>query len=72
MNVPSIVLVRARHALAEFFRLEAAGGILLILAALLAMLCANSPLMHVYEVFRDTPLGSEATGKSQVAALVGE
>ncbi len=43
------ILARARRALSEFFRLEAAGGILLIVAAVLAMLCANSPLAHAYE-----------------------
>ena len=64
MNEPTTILARARHALREFFRLEAAGGILLIAAAALAMLAANSPLEHVYEVFRDTPLGSGALGKS--------
>ena len=64
MRTSSPLLRRTQRALSEFFRLEAAGGILLILAALLAMLCANSPLVHAYEALRDTPLGSEATGKS--------
>ncbi|TZF90469.1 Na+/H+ antiporter NhaA [Lysobacter lacus] len=36
------------RALSEFFRLEAAGGIVLIGAAVLAMLCANSPLAAGY------------------------
>ena len=44
------------HALAEFFRLEAAGGIMLIGAAVLALLCANSPLEEFYEGFRDLPV----------------
>ena len=47
---------RARHALSEFLRLEAAGGILLIGAALLALVCANSPLEGLYEAFRDMPV----------------
>ena len=47
---------RALHALAEFFRLEAAGGIVLIGAALLALVCANSPLQPVYAALRDLPL----------------
>src|SRR6478672_3005923 len=64
MNAPTTILARARNALLEFFRLEAAGGILLIGAAALAMLAANSPLEHAYEAFRDTPLGSGAMGKS--------
>ena len=32
-----------------FLRLESASGILLILAAALAMLCANTDLKHLYE-----------------------
>jgi NhaA family Na+:H+ antiporter len=50
------VLPRALHALAEFFRLEAAGGILLIGAAALALLCANSPLEEFYDAFRELPV----------------
>ena len=58
------VFARAQHMLGEFFRLEASGGIVLIAAAALAMLAANSPLAHAYEVFRDTPLGGEGWGQS--------
>ncbi|MFN7136424.1 MAG: Na+/H+ antiporter NhaA [Thermomonas sp.] len=58
------VFARAQHVLGEFFRLEASGGIVLIAAAALAMLAANSPLVHAYEVFRDTPLGGEGWGQS--------
>jgi NhaA family Na+:H+ antiporter len=47
---------RALQALADFLRLEAAGGILLIAAALLALLCANSPLEAFYDGFRDMPV----------------
>ena len=47
---------RALRLLAEFFRLEAAGGIVLIAAALLAMVAANSPLVSVYEGFRELPV----------------
>lgn len=39
---------RPRSALRDFLRTEAAGGILLILAALLAMIVANSPWANVY------------------------
>lgn len=51
-NLPS----RAVHGLQEFFRLEAAGGILLIAAAVLAMVCANSPLASLYDGFREMPV----------------
>ena len=47
---------RARRGLAEFFRLEAAGGIVLIAAAVLAMVAANSPLVSYYEGFRALPV----------------
>ncbi|MBF6024961.1 Na+/H+ antiporter NhaA [Lysobacter niastensis] len=47
---------RALHALSEFFRLEAAGGIVLIVAAALAMIAANSPLAPAYEAFRELPV----------------
>ena len=38
----------------DFMKLESAGGILLLLSTLLAMLIANSPLSHFYEGFLDT------------------
>jgi NhaA family Na+:H+ antiporter len=47
---------RALRGLAEFFRLEAAGGIVLIAAAVLAMAAANSPLVSYYEGFRELPV----------------
>lgn len=51
---------RAARALQDFFRLEAAGGILLIGAAVLAMMLANSPLSDFYELFREFPLQARA------------
>ncbi len=39
-----------------FFEHEAAGGIVLLGAALLALLLANSPLSHLYDTFLDTPV----------------
>jgi NhaA family Na+:H+ antiporter len=47
---------RGVRALREFFRLEAAGGIVLIAAAVLAMAAANSPLSPTYEAFRQLPV----------------
>ena len=49
-------LSRAARALRDFFRLEAAGGIVLIAAAVLALLVANSPLAGLYARFLDLPL----------------
>ncbi len=47
---------RIVNALAEFLKLEAAGGILLVAAAALAMLLANSPLAKLYDAFLETPV----------------
>jgi NhaA family Na+:H+ antiporter len=55
-RVSTAIGPRAVRALADFFRLEAAGGIVLIAAAALAMLCANSPLAAGYESLRQLPL----------------
>ena len=54
---PRRLSARALHALGEFLRLEAAGGILLVGAALLALLCANSPLAPWYQGARALSLG---------------
>lgn len=40
----------------DFFKLESAGGILLMLAALMAMLCANTSLASYYDLFLSTPV----------------
>lgn len=49
----STTLVSAVH---DFVRLESAGGILLLLAAMLAMLIANTQLSHFYEGFLETTI----------------
>ena len=43
--------------LREFLRLESAGGLLLLGAAILAMLAANSPLQGLYGALIETPVG---------------
>lgn len=47
---------RARLALLEFFRLESSGGILLVVAAVLALIAANTPLSASYVAFFDLPV----------------
>ena len=47
---------RALGALSDFMRLESSGGILLIAAAVLALVCANSPLEEFYDSFREMPV----------------
>lgn len=50
--VPQVV----RRAVGEFLRLESAGGIVLFVAAVLAMILANSPLSHVYGRLLELPI----------------
>ena len=40
----------------DFFKLESAGGILLILAAAIALISANTPLQTYYNLLLDTPV----------------
>lgn len=42
--------------LSEFLKTESAGGILLIIATLLALILVNSPLSHAYEAFLHMPM----------------
>lgn len=46
----------ALQRLTDFFRLEASSGILLIVAALVALVCANTPLQDLYQGFREFPV----------------
>ncbi len=45
-----------RNTLTRFFQLEAASGLLLIAAAVLALIINNSPLSGLYNSFLDTPV----------------
>ncbi|MFL6610328.1 MAG: Na+/H+ antiporter NhaA, partial [Pseudomonas sp.] len=45
-----------RNSLSRFFQLEAASGLLLIAAAVLALVINNSPLSWLYEGLLDTPV----------------
>jgi NhaA family Na+:H+ antiporter len=44
-------------AMREFIKLEAASGIILLLAAFIALIWDNTPFYHTYEALLDTPLG---------------
>ena len=48
--------------LRDFFRLQAAAGIVLMAAAALAMVVANSPWQGAYEAFRHLPIGFNIGG----------
>ena len=51
-NLPT----RALNSLVEFFRLEAAGGIMLVAASIIALLVANSSFDAMYKNFLDFPV----------------
>lgn len=53
---------RNRRSVADFLRLEVSGGLMLLIAASVALLLANSPLSHVYESVRDHHLDIPALG----------
>ena len=42
--------------IAEFFKLESAGGVLLILSATMAIVFANTPLLPYYDLLLSTPV----------------
>ncbi len=46
----------------EFLRFEAAGGIILILAAAIALILANSPLGVIYTQFLEVPVAVQVGG----------
>lgn len=46
----------AQTAIQNFFRMESSSGILLMIAAVLALVMANSPLSVWYDLFIDTPV----------------
>jgi NhaA family Na+:H+ antiporter len=48
----------------RFFQLEAAGGLLLMIAAALAVLVANTPLVKFYDLLLDTPVAVRIAGFS--------
>lgn len=52
----NVLVDRALKSLQDFLRLEAAGGLVLIAAAALALIVANSPLANYYTTFLDLPV----------------
>jgi NhaA family Na+:H+ antiporter len=52
-------------ALRDFFRLQAASGIILVLAAVAALILANSPLSHLYDQFLALP-GAVIVGSLEI------
>ncbi len=45
-----------KSVVSEFFKMESAGGILLFLAAVLAIVFANTPLSYIYDLLLSTPV----------------
>jgi len=60
--VPAPAFARALRPIQEFFRLEAASGVVLLGVAVLALVAANSPLEQAYRAFLDFPLQIGAGG----------
>jgi Na+:H+ antiporter, NhaA family len=58
---------RATDRISDFLKLESAGGLLLVAAAVLALICSNSPLRHAYDNLLNIPVevrvGSFAVAK---------
>ena len=52
----SNVIRRASDDISAFLKLESAGGLLLVAAAALALICSNSPLRHAYEDLLKIPV----------------
>ena len=61
------VIRKGTDGIADFLRLESAGGLLLVAAAALALICSNSPLRHAYDDLLKIPVevrfGSFAVAK---------
>jgi NhaA family Na+:H+ antiporter len=56
------VATRIQRGARAFANLPASGGLVLILAAVLALICANTPLMPYYHAFVSAPVGIGVTG----------
>jgi NhaA family Na+:H+ antiporter len=65
------VAARVQRSARAFASLPASGGIALLIAAALALLCANSPLAGLYHLFVTTPFGIGPPG-SMLSMPVGE
>ncbi len=59
-STPPIVLT----AVHDFMKLESAGGVLLLAAAVIAMLVANSPLAALYDTLLDTTVAIQVGARS--------
>jgi NhaA family Na+:H+ antiporter len=57
ISIPPTPIQRVLSPFARFFRLESAGGIVLIACTLIAVIWANSPWVHAYHHLWETKLG---------------
>jgi Na+:H+ antiporter, NhaA family len=61
------VIRKGTDSIADFLKLESAGGLLLVAAAVLALICSNSPLRDAYDDLLKIPVqisvGSIAVAK---------
>jgi NhaA family Na+:H+ antiporter len=49
-------LRKATNGISDFLELESAGGLLLMVAAVLALICSNSPFRHAYDDLLKIPV----------------
>ncbi|SAK72727.1 Na(+)/H(+) antiporter NhaA [Caballeronia glebae] len=49
-------LPKATNGISDFLKLESAGGLLLMAAAVLALICSNSPIRHAYDDLLKIPV----------------
>jgi len=56
MQTKKSLSLRAYDSMIDFFRLEAAGGIMLVVAAIVALIVANSPLNSAYQDLLNFPV----------------
>ena len=47
---------QSNYFISNFFKIESAGGVLLMISATLAILCANSPMQGYYDLLLSTPV----------------
>src|SRR5437867_675766 len=66
---PNPVFAGVVRPIQEFFRLEAASGVVLLGAAVVALAAANSPLEEAYRAFLELPLQLGAGGLGATFSL---
>ncbi len=69
--LPDALATRISRALDDFFRTEASGGVILLVATAVALVWANSPLSALYHHLREMHLGFQAGGQTFTLSVEG-